>query len=95
MKTVVLDRQSLMDVAVQNTGDASAAFDVALANELSLTDSLNAGGALTFNVTKQKQIADYYENRQLKPATGMTEEQMNNTVGYGIEFMGIEIDFMA
>ena len=92
MKLTVLDRQDLFDIAIQTSGNASAAFDLALENDLSLTDNLEVGEAVTAVETQNKPIADYYSAKQLKPATGITEEQAR--VG-GINFMGIEIDFIV
>ena len=92
MKSTVLDRQSLFDIAVQESGSASAAFDLALENDLSLTDNLEVGEPVASVETQNKPVSDYYNNRQLKPATGITEEQ--ERIG-GINFMGIEIDFIV
>jgi hypothetical protein len=90
---IVLDRQNLLDLAIQQYGTAEAAFELALANDISLTDDLVAGQELLFKPVEasNKAIADYYANRQLKPATGLSIE---DTAG-GIEFMGIEIDFIV
>ena len=92
MTQTVLDRQNIFDLAVQTTGNASTAFDLALLNDLSLTDNLDTGQELVLIDKENKAVADYYDAKQLKPATGITEEQAR--IG-GINFMGIEIDFIV
>ncbi len=91
MKVTVLDRQSIFDMAVQSSGSAEAAFEVAILNNLSITDDLEAGQELILLQIVNKEIATYYANRQLKPATGITESEIQPG---GIDFMGIEIDFI-
>jgi hypothetical protein len=93
MNIIVLNNQSLLDLAIQHFGDATAAFDIALANDLSITDEIVAGakyflpaqtanaptvGAKYFSPlqsgtygTANRQIAAYYQNRGLKPATAL------------------------
>jgi len=92
MKSTVLDRQSLFDIAIQESGSTSAAFDLALENDLSLTDNLEVGEPVVAVETQNKPVSDYYNSKRLKPATGMTDEQTH--IG-GINFMGIEIDFIV
>ena len=91
MKTTVLSQQSLFDIAIQTTGDASAAFELAVANGISITDELETGQELTPVNMAVKEITGYYANRRLKPATGLTEMEIPID---GIDFMGIEIDFI-
>ena len=82
MKLTVLDRQSLFDVAVQAAGSAEAAFELAMLNGLSVTDELETGQELApanspeGRGLRNRGIADYYANRQLKPATGLTEDSL-------------------
>ena len=92
MKATVLDRQSIFDLAIQELGIVEAAFAFSIENDLSLTENLEVGQELVVTDKENKAIANYYENRGLKPATGITEEQSKFE---GIEFMGIEIDFIV
>ena len=99
MTATVLNKQSLFDIAIQTAGSAEAAFALALANDKSLTDELivgepvipSLGGGGAFN----RLIANYYDAKQLKPATAATDEQFSEILGEGIGFMGIEIDFIV
>jgi hypothetical protein len=94
----ILDRQNLLDIAIQLYGDASVAFELARLNNISVTDNLVAGQELQLlpvssNLSGNKNIAQYYANGRLKPATGIAIE--DEITSGGIEFMGIEIDFVV
>ncbi|MDR1543072.1 MAG: hypothetical protein LBS50_01420 [Prevotellaceae bacterium] len=74
MKIIALQNQTLLDLAIQHYGAAECAFDLALANDLPLDAELAAGIELTPPPSAplaNKQIADYYANRGLKPATAV------------------------
>ncbi len=71
MATVrVHDGQSLFDVAIQTCGSIEAAFDIATLNGRSLTDILPPGLELAVPEAVNKDIANYYANRNITPATG-------------------------
>ena len=76
MKLTVLDRQSMFDIAVQALGSAESAFELAVLNGLSVTDELDAGLELLLPASANKEIATYYTNRQLKPATWLTDDSL-------------------
>jgi hypothetical protein len=101
MKLTVLNRQTIFDIAVQRAGDASAAFALALANDISLTEDLKTGQELIPAGVIAKDITDYYTNRQLKPATGIIEIEEVTPSGeggssfWGIGFWEIETDFIV
>lgn len=99
MQITALNRQSLFDIAIQALGGVDAAFSLALENDLSLTDELTTGKIIDLSLIHttrggivNKVVVDYYKNKESKPATGITEEQSKFE---GIEFMGIEIDFIV
>jgi hypothetical protein len=70
-KIIALNNQSLLDVSIQEHGSAQAAFDLALVNDLCLTADLLAGSLLQPATVANRQVAEYYRNRGLKPATGL------------------------
>jgi hypothetical protein len=72
MKIVILESQSLFDLAVQTAGGVEAAFELALKNNIPLTEDLTTGQELTTITSLNKPIADYYTTNRLKPATGLT-----------------------
>jgi hypothetical protein len=90
----VLEGQSVFDIAVQTAGGVEAAFSLALANGVSLTDDLTAGQELATVTPANKPIAEYYANKNIMPATGLTAEEQQATLG-GIGYMGIGIDFIV
>lgn len=94
MKISVLPLQSLLDLAIQHTGSVENAFDLALANGLSLTDDLEAGDWLVANsqeLKANKDILSYYTAKNIQPATAITAavEQPQ-----GISYWAIGINFI-
>ena len=92
----VLECQSLFDIAVMVCGSANAAFNIALENGISVTDTLTPGQELTIpdDIILQRDVAGYFLKKNILPATAKTEEQYANTIGgEGIEFWTIEQDF--
>ena len=94
MKTAVaIENQTMLDIAIQYCGDADSALDVAIANGLSLTDSLQPGQILTLpEIPANRAVANYYGVNGIKPATGETPE---TAPPGGISYMGIQIDFIV
>lgn len=76
---VVLNRQSLFDLAIQIFGDVRAAFDLAEANGLSITDEVAAGQKLVVpeSLYKEEDIQRYYKSKGILPATAITSEEID------------------
>ncbi len=94
--TIVLSHQNVLDIAVQAYGSAEAAFDLALANDLSLSDDLVPGQVLQLpeSAYKDTDIAGYYENKKLQPATALSKEvYAKMKKKEGISYWAINIDF--
>lgn len=92
---LVLEGQSLSDIAVQACGSAEASFAIALANDCSLTEPLAPGQMLAVPPAVKKDIAAYFKDKGIKPATAITTEQYNNTIqGEGLEYWTIGEDFI-
>ncbi len=73
MTITALHNQSLIDLAVQEYGTADAVVPLALANGLSLTDTLTAGQALVgIELEGDAAIVRYYSANNIKPATATT-----------------------
>lgn len=92
----VMQGQNIIDIAVETTGNADNALLIALQNGMSITDDLTAGQTLDTDtgITDRNTLA-YYEQRNLHPATSITQQQEADNPFGGIEFMGIEIDFIV
>ncbi|MDR3326900.1 MAG: LysM domain-containing protein [Prevotellaceae bacterium] len=93
MNITALNNQSLFDIAIQEFGSADAAFDIALANDISITQTLETGRVLQLPTAIERfnrPIADYYKNRRLSPATASD----TNNLPTGIGFWTIDINFI-
>lgn len=67
----VLKYQTLFDVSTQETGSIDAAFAIALANGLSVTDVVEPGSIVLIpeTLTIDAKTVDYFLARQIKPAS--------------------------
>jgi len=92
---IIQESQSLIDAAIIECGSADAAFEVAILNNMSITDDLAIGFQLVPTNILDNGIYNYYKSKGLQPATGITNAEINDILeaGDGIEFWGIEIDF--
>ena len=70
----VLQSQSVIDLAIQTAGSAKAAFALAVANGLSITDDLTAGSDIELVDVVDRDITAYYVNKSLTPATASNVE---------------------
>lgn len=93
MSVTVLSGQSVLDLAVQTAGSVESAFQLAVTNGISVTDSLAVGREVISVSAANKPVYDYYQNHQLKPSTGTITEQM--IIRRGIGSMGVGVDFVV
>lgn len=94
---VIKNGQNLLDIAIQATGDAAEALTIALANGLCLTDDLEVGQEVDVpdEITGNANVKTYYRDRRLNPATAATDDDTAILAFEGIEFWGIEYDFIV
>ncbi|MBV8255008.1 MAG: hypothetical protein JO154_20575 [Chitinophaga sp.] len=94
MATTVKPQQCLFDIVLRESGAADAIFQMAQANDISITDELIGGQLLeTTKVTPvNKSIITYYQQQQIFPGTSITLQSTSTARG-GIGYMGIGIDF--
>lgn len=95
MEVKVKDRQSLADIALRTSGSMEAAFRLASANDVSLTDTLQDGQALDAAPVESAETVRRYNAQNIEPATALSEEELSALAQEGINFMGIEIDFIV
>lgn len=70
MKVVVLQRQTLADIALEVYGDLSGAPGIALENGISITDDLVPGTVLFCpDVVYDNYLQNYVRKNGIKPAT--------------------------
>lgn len=97
MKITVLHNQSLLDVSLQHTGKVENAFDIAVANGISITDDLIVGGGLnvSHDTTKNNDILNYYTAKNIQPATAITQKFEMDMTMEGIDYWAIQYDFVV
>ena len=95
MEVKVKDRQSLLDMAVQTAGSTEAAFRLCVANDLGITDTLQDGQVLDTVPAENAETVRRYSAQNIEPATALSAEEMATLAQEGINFMGIEIDFIV
>lgn len=82
------NKQTIVDIATEKAGDAGAALELALYNDLSLTEDLQTGASLNVEDVKNSEVKNFFETALKSPAT--KEESETPT---GIGFMKIGVDF--
>lgn len=95
MKVTPLDRQSVIDVAIQTSGSVEAAFALAAQNDISISEAIAPGSALEMVGVVDKLVLSRYEARGVRPATEVSPRDLELVPYGGIGFMGIEIDFIV
>lgn len=94
-KITPLNRQSLLDVALQTSGSIEAAFDLAEANDISISEPLETDAALRSVPVVDQKVVDRYEAADVRPATELSPEDIEMAPYGGIGYMGIEVDFIV
>lgn len=73
----VLQRQSLLDMAIQEGGTLQILMELAQANNLSITDELSPGEEIQFSGQGDKKVVDIYRKNGYKPASSITIEDID------------------
>lgn len=95
MEVKAKDRQSLLDMAVQTAGSVEAAFRLSATNDIGITDTLEDGQVLDTVPAENAETVCRYGVQKIEPATALSAEEMSALAQEGINFMGIEIDFIV
>jgi hypothetical protein len=88
---IALPNQSIFDIALMLSGSSEAAFQLALQNNISITDNI-AGIELTEPAIINRQIVNHYKQNNILPATA--DHQNLQTWHIGIGNMAIQYDFI-
>ncbi len=95
-KIVVLEGQTLIDLAIQQCGSIEALFALAKTNGLSTTEDLVVASEIDVVDQFDKPIAQYYDNNELTPATALTaDDQLVAAELEGISYWSINVDFIV
>lgn len=94
---IVLHNQSLLDVAIHQTGSAITAIEIAFANDLSITDQLKAGSILLIpdSIIGNIDIKNYYQSKMIQPATDITQTGEQGEILEGISYWIINKNFIV
>ena len=97
MRITVLNRQSLLDIAIERDGSIETILDIAEANGMAVTDDLAAGREVETGsaAALKKQVVVRLAAYGAKPATGISREDTDRCPFGGIVYMGIEYDFIV
>lgn len=91
----ILDGQSLFDLSLQECGGVEAVVAFAIVNGLSVTDVLTAGEEVVATDVVNPAITNYYKLHQLRPATDVTVDSMDELRDEGIDFWAVDVDFIV
>ncbi|MCT4647559.1 MAG: hypothetical protein N4A74_21405 [Carboxylicivirga sp.] len=95
-KTVVKAGQNLFDMAIQEYGDLEGVLILAKDNGQSLTESLEPDVNLEVRTdTLNQAVVNFYQSRELKPATGLSTSENEELKPEGIDYWAIEYDFIV
>ncbi|GGE89473.1 hypothetical protein SAMN05443634_104101 [Chishuiella changwenlii] len=97
MQIKALDNQTLLDLSIYLFGTAVGALELAIENNIALTDDIEAGQELEIPknyALRDSLVAEYFQNEQLKPATGMNGLEIIVPEDFGIGLMVIEESFI-
>lgn len=89
----VKDRQTFLDLAMQHSGSAEAAFNMAAQNNMGLTDDLIAGTLFPSPAVVFPDIVELYFVEHAVPASILLQPYAGNKEG--IDFWIIENDFIV
>lgn len=96
MKTTILHNQSILDVALQHTGDVQNSFEIAVSNGIPVSDVLTPGDPVEIpeDIVKNANILNEYKAKKIEPATGLLAEGNNELPPLkGIGYMQIGNNF--
>lgn len=94
MNSIAKQGQSFLDKVIQLTGSCENALEMAILNEVSITDALNIGQALKPSRITNKIVAGFF-NPVNEPATALTYEAVAEIDNEGIGEMIIESNFIV
>jgi hypothetical protein len=90
-KAIIHKHQTLLDVALQQSGSTEAFFNLAFINGFALTDDVSPGTELLLPDVIDFKTQQYFQDSIYKPSTGPI---LIPVIQGGIELWGIETDFI-
>lgn len=90
-----LDRQSLLDMAIQESGSIEAVMELSIRNDIAVSQELETMTELETAAIIDSKVVNRYQAQRIRPATEVTGEEMSAVPYGGIGFMGVEVDFIV
>ena len=86
--------QNLLDVAVEQNGNVLSTIDVALANDMSITDDAVVGQELSVPPTSEKKedVVNYFEKKGHKVVTSREVGEFATLQGINVWALGIDFE---
>ncbi len=96
-KITIIDKQNLLDIALQASGTIESVFEIALQNQVSITDEVAPGVGLMIpdGLIQNKDVLNYYIQQTILPATGSNNENLGVEVLEGIDYWAIGDTFIV
>lgn len=98
MKITVLHNQTLADIAVRHCGTMEALGDIAILNNISITDNPKSGQLIELPNKDygSQEVVNFFASNRIDPATALTENDEALTEGNsGIGFWEIGNNFIV
>lgn len=89
----VYQGQGFLDKVLEATGSADNAFEMAILNGISVTDTVLSGQELKASKVTRKVIVNFFTDKN-RPASGLIINETEQTQNEGIDFMAIGNDFI-
>lgn len=98
MQIIALHNQTLLDIAIRHCGTVEAVVDIAILNNISITDDLIPGQIILIPDKDygNQEVINYFNANKIDPATALTDEHIELTEGNsGIGFWEIGNNFIV
>ena len=92
MRIISKQGQWLGDITVRESGDLSSVVEMAVDNDISVTENMTIGSELVKPEAINRRVMNYYEINNIYPATAMEREP--GTPG-GIGYMAVGVTFIV
>lgn len=87
--------QTLLDVAVVTAGSVEAVVALAVANGMSVTDTLENGQELELVEPVRRDVVRRFAVSGMEPATEISPEEASALLPGGIGYMAVQVDFVV
>lgn len=84
--------QWLGDIAIREAGSIEAVVEMAIRNDLSITDKIVSGTSMLKPAPLNKRVMNYYSINSIYPAT---PAELDDRSFSGIGYMSVEITFIV